>query len=177
MTAPVAGPPALTWPTIWPLKKTSCRSQGTQISAALHGVCAASTLRLIDRASLFCCIVRSTVLSLFCFTVVSLLSPTLDSAPLFCCACTDSVLSVPPHYSATLHTLVLSGQIWPSDWPCCEHHIWHGLHALWAAVQRLLKQGADNLRSQQYQLLYVDNGIVQGSQREDWKVLMAAETY
>ena len=45
------------------------------------------------------------------------------------------------------------------------------------AVQRLLKQGTDTLRSPQYQLLYVDNGVLRGQQLEDWKVLKAAETY
>ena len=44
-------------------------------------------------------------------------------------------------------------------------------------MQRLLKQGTHNLRSQRYQLLYVEDGGVHGQQLEDWKVLKAAETY
>ncbi len=44
-------------------------------------------------------------------------------------------------------------------------------------VQKLMKQGLHNLRSQQYQLLFVDNGIVHGKEQEEWKVLKASETY
>ena len=40
-----------------------------------------------------------------------------------------------------------------------------------------MKQGIFNLRSQQYQLLYVDDGVLRGQELEDWKVLKAAETY
>lgn len=40
-----------------------------------------------------------------------------------------------------------------------------------------MKQGIHNLRSQQYQLLFVDNGILHGPELEDWKVLKATETY
>ena len=46
-----------------------------------------------------------------------------------------------------------------------------------AVVQKLLKQGIHNLKSQQYQLLYVDDGVVVGEDQEDWKVLKASETY
>ncbi len=44
-------------------------------------------------------------------------------------------------------------------------------------MQKLMKQGIHNLRSQQYQLLFVDDGIVHGEEQEEWKVLKASETY
>lgn len=44
-------------------------------------------------------------------------------------------------------------------------------------VQKLMKQGIHNLRSQQYQLLFVDDGIVCDREQEEWKVLKASETY
>ena len=44
-------------------------------------------------------------------------------------------------------------------------------------VQKVMKQGIHNLRSQQYQLLFVDDGIVHGEEQEEWKVLKASETY
>ena len=44
-------------------------------------------------------------------------------------------------------------------------------------VQKLLKQGIHTLRSQQYQLLFVDDGVLHGLELEDWKVLKATETY
>ena len=44
-------------------------------------------------------------------------------------------------------------------------------------VQKLFKQGIHDLRSQQYQLLYVDDGVLHGLELEDWKVLKATETY
>lgn len=43
--------------------------------------------------------------------------------------------------------------------------------------QKVMKQGIHNLRSQQYQLLFVDDGIVHGKEQEEWKVLKASETY
>ena len=46
-----------------------------------------------------------------------------------------------------------------------------------AVVQKLLKQGIHHLKSQQYQLLYVDDGQVHGEDQEEWKVLKASETY
>ena len=47
-------------------------------------------------------------------------------------------------------------------------------HTQRPVMQRLLKQGTDNLVSQQ--LLYVDDGVLHG-QLEDWKILEANETY
>ena len=44
-------------------------------------------------------------------------------------------------------------------------------------VQKLFKQGIHHLKSQQYQLLYVDDGILRGPELETWKVLKATETY
>lgn len=44
-------------------------------------------------------------------------------------------------------------------------------------VQKLFKQGIHHLKSQQYQLLYVDDGVLCGPELEDWKVLKATETY
>ena len=44
-------------------------------------------------------------------------------------------------------------------------------------VQKLFKQGIHDLKSQQYQLLYVDDGVLHGPELEDWKVLKATETY
>lgn len=44
-------------------------------------------------------------------------------------------------------------------------------------MQKLIKQGIHNLRSQQYQLLYIDDGVVHAADQEDWKVLKASETY
>lgn len=43
--------------------------------------------------------------------------------------------------------------------------------------QKLFKQGISDLKSQQYQLLYVDDGVLHGPELEDWKVLKATETY
>ena len=64
------------------------------------------------------------------------------------------------------------------------HHVHFGTSWISAAsgrvcpaMQRLLKQGTANLRSQQYQLLYVDGGVLHRQQLEDWKVLKAAQTY
>ena len=46
-----------------------------------------------------------------------------------------------------------------------------------SVMQKVPKQGIHNLKSQQYQLLYVDDGQVRGDDQEDWKVLKASETY
>ena len=51
------------------------------------------------------------------------------------------------------------------------------IKALTFFVQKLMKQGIHNLRSQQYQLLFVDDGTVRGREQEEWKVLKASETY
>ena len=59
----------------------------------------------------------------------------------------------------------------------CGAAHWRPSHCLAPVVQKLLKQGIHNLRSQQYQLLYVDDGVVHGDEQENWKVLKASETY
>ncbi len=51
------------------------------------------------------------------------------------------------------------------------------IKVLTSFVQKLMKQGIHNLRSQQYQLLFVDDGIVHDEEQEEWKVLKASETY
>ena len=44
-------------------------------------------------------------------------------------------------------------------------------------LQRLLKQGVAGLFRAQYQLLYVQAGLMQAAEKRDWDVMTAVETF
>ena len=53
----------------------------------------------------------------------------------------------------------------------------HGYSLKLTALQKLVKQGAAGLSKAQYQLLYVQSGLVQSEDRHKWDVMTAVETY
>ena len=44
-------------------------------------------------------------------------------------------------------------------------------------LQRLLKQGVEGLSKAQYQLLYVQPGLMKSSEKADWDIMTAVETF
>lgn len=58
-----------------------------------------------------------------------------------------------------------------------ESDVLHGYQLKLVPLQKLVKQGAAGLSKAQYQLMYVQSGLVHIEDKHNWDVMTAVETY